>query len=118
MKMRGKRLQCGSLDRLGLGGACAFVLGKAKAIQLSNKFTLDRHFACVIYFGHNGLLLAQPAQQNRGAPVYKSFRQRVMQRIRQSVFYMARRIAPMAKIGCPPLPLGDICPRADKGQPF
>lgn len=113
-----KRLQGSRLDGLCFGGTRALILSEAEAFQLAHEFTLDSHLTGVIYIGHYGLLLAQSAQQNTGAPIYKSFRQRAVQRIRQPVFYMPRRIAPMAKITCPTLPLRHVGPRSNERKTF
>ena len=103
--------QCARLIRGGGG-----VGTEAKALQTPDQLTLDSHFALVVYFSHKALLLFQPPQQNRGAPVDKSLCQSVMQGIRQAVFYSARRAAPMVFIIYPAPALRDIGPGPDIGQ--
>jgi hypothetical protein len=98
---------------IGCGGC---VLLEAEPLQLSGEFAFDGHFTLVIHFGHESLLLLQPAEQHACPPVDKSLGQSRMQRIRQAVFYSARLIAPMAFVFNPIFPLGHVGPGADIGQ--
>ena len=62
------------------GRACGILL-KTEPFQTTDKFAGNRHFTFVIHLGHEGLLLLQSPQQNAGAPINKSLRQRGMERI-------------------------------------
>ena len=118
MELRRKGCHTGSAQGLGLVGIGGFVLRKAEPLKTANQLPFDRHFTFVVHFGHEALLLLQPAQQNGCAPVNKSLRQPRVQRVRQAIFYSASRLAPMGFVIYPAFSLRDIGPCADKRQAF
>ena len=111
-----QRLDRGLRERLRRIWRGAGVLLEAEAFQASGEFAFDRHFALVVHFGHESLLLLQPAKEDARPPVDKSLRQCRMQGIRQAVFYSARFLAPMGFVFDPVFPLGDVGPGADIGE--
>ena len=82
MELRRKGCHTGSAQGLGLVGIGGFVLRKAEPLKTANQLPFDRHFTFVVHFGHEALLLLQPAQQNGCAPINKSLCQPRMQRVR------------------------------------
>ena len=118
MKLRRQRLrrrlaQCARLVR-----ACGFVLPKPETLQSAYKFARDGHVALVTHFGHKDLLLFEPPGKNACPPVHKALGQRIMQSVRQAVFYPACLITPMFFVRGPAPALRDIGPCADKRQSF
>ena len=81
MEMRRERLQGCRLDRFCLLPAGVFVLPEPKSFEPTDEFPFDGHLTLVIHFGQKGLLLLEPAQQNRCSPVHKSLRQSLMKSI-------------------------------------
>ena len=118
IEMRHKRRNAGLTDRLGLLRGGVAVLTEPEPFEAADEFTFDGHFTLVVHFGQKGLLLLEPPQQHGGAAVHKSLGQPRVERIRQSVFYSARGLAPMAFVTHPSAALRDIGPCADKGQTF
>ncbi len=116
VKFRLKRLHGGGTNRLRLVTGGRRILMETERFEAADELAFDSHLALVVYFGHKALLLFQPAKQNRCPPINKSFRERVVKRVRQAVFYSARRLAPMAFVLEPALALRDIGPGADIGQ--
>ncbi len=98
--------------------ACACVLRKSKSIQTASKFAFYRHFALIVHLGHEGLLLFQPPHQHAGTAVYKSLRERCVQRIRQTILYSTCSLPPMVFVLHPTVCGSNICPSADIGQTF
>ena len=118
VEMRRERLHRRGLQRLRLLPGCILVLAEPEPFEPADEFAFDGDFTLVIHFGQKGLLLLQPPQQHGCAPVNKSLGQALVERIRQSVFYSARLLAPMAFVMHPRFPLRDIGPCADIRQPF
>ena len=118
VEFRAQRLVAGAVQHPGLVRRSGLVGAKAETFQTAGEFALDRHFALVVHFGHEALLLLEPAQQHRGPPVHKSLGQGRVQGIRQAVFYRARLAAPMAFVLHPAGSLRDIGPCADVCQPL
>ena len=75
MEMRLQRLNGRCLQRLGFLSSGILILTETEPFQFTDEFAFDGHFTLVIYFGQEGLLLFQSAQQNAGAPIYKSLSQ-------------------------------------------
>ena len=113
-----ERVIAGAAQHPGLVRRCGLVGAEAEALQAAGEFALDRHFALVIHFGHQALLLLEPAQKHGCAPVHKSLGQGRVQRVRQAVFYSARFPAPMLFVRHPARSLRDIGPGADICQPL
>ena len=60
---------------------CRGILPEPEPFQTTDEFAFDGHFTFVIHLGLEGLLLLQPPQQNRCAPVDKSLGQCRVQRV-------------------------------------
>ena len=81
MEMGGKRLNTCLTECLCLLPRCVLVLTEPEPFQTTDEFAFDGHFTLVIHLGQKGLLLFEPPQQHGCAPVHKSLRQTLMQRI-------------------------------------
>ena len=95
-----------------------FVDGEPEAVEPADEMALDADLAVVVHFGHKPFLLLQPAHQHAGAPVDKSLRQALVQRLRQPVLDLAGGLPPGLRIVEPAAPVGHIGPGPDEGQPF
>ena len=78
MEMRHQRLRACLPQRLGLVRASGFVHTEPETFKTTDEFTLDRHFALVVYVSQEALLLFEPAKQYGCPPVHKSLRQCTM----------------------------------------
>ena len=78
IEMRHQRLCACLPQRLGLVRASRFVHAKAESLKTTDEFTLDRHFALVVYISQEALLLFEPPEQYGCPPVHKSLRQCTM----------------------------------------
>ena len=81
VKFGPERLNCGLRQCAGRIGRGAGVLPEAEAFQLARKLAFDGDFTLVVHFGHESLLLLQPAKENRCPPVNKSLCQSCVKRV-------------------------------------
>ena len=81
VKLGPEGLNCRLRQRAGSVRRRRCILLEAESFQLAGEFALDGNFAFVVHFGHQSLLLLQPAKQDRCPPVNKSLRQGCVKRI-------------------------------------
>ncbi len=75
VEFRRQRLQARCTQRFGLFRALRGILAKPEPFKTTNKLVLYSHFTLVIHVSHEALLLLQPAQKHRCAPINKSLGQ-------------------------------------------
>ena len=115
-EFRRKRLLRCRPNGLGLLALGRLVGREAEPLQFTDVVTLDQHFARRAYFCFQHFVLSETPHEHGCPAVYEPFRQSLMQRIRQSVFDIARFFLPMCRIGQPSGPMRDISPCSDLGD--
>ena len=109
----GQRLLRSGLDGLGILAAGRLVGGEAETLQFADMMPFDEHCAGGADFGFGHRILSQAPHEHGSPAVYEPFRQPLVQRIRQSVFDLARFFLPVCRIGKPAGTVGNEGPGAD-----
>ena len=113
LELGGQRLLRGGAHRLAVLAVGALVGGEAEPLQLADMVAFDEHRAGRADFGFKHRVFSQAPHEHGCPAVYEAFRQPLMQRIRQSVFDLARFFLPVCRIGQPAGPVRDEGPGPD-----
>ena len=108
----GERLLRGGLDGLGILAPGRLVGREAETLQFADMVPFDQHCAGGADFGFGHRILSQAPHEHGSPAVYEPFRQPLVQRIRQSVFDLARFFLPVCRIGKPARTIGNEGPGA------